>query len=167
MCLLSVVAILLSCVVAYSSSNEERNPLVPGEVVKSPNSKLECWTESLPEGGVKLWLQRDGEDKMLLWSSMRSIGVNWSPNSRWLAVLDNYMAGESAVLIFDSDQKTIPLVYQTPFSQSEQDSWSVVSWNVANKEVALFRNRRFAVGDPLKMKVTLTSNPVKATLYAN
>ena len=164
---LSVVAILLSCVVAYSSSNEERNPLVPGEVEKSPNAKLKCWTDALPEGGVKLWLQREGEDKILLWSSMRSVGVNWSPNSRWLAVLDNYMAGESAVLIFDCDQRTNPLVYQTPFSRSEQDSWSVVSWNVAKKEVALLRNRRFAAGEPLKTTVALTSKPVKATLYTN
>ena len=157
-------AVAVTCLLGWSvhaETFEEQNPLRPGEVAKSPDLNFRCWTEAMPEGGEVLWLQREGEAKTRLWSSMRSLGVYWSPDSGWLAVSDNYMAAESAVLIFDCRQVTRPLVYQTPCSKTEQDSWSVAGWNVAKREVILSRSRRFSSGEDMKTRVVLTDKPIK------
>lgn len=145
---------------ARAGTLEERNPLRPGEVVKSPDRNFQCWTEALSEGGVVLWLQGVGEKKVLIRSSLRSVGVCWSPDSRWLAVSDNYMAAEAAILIYDCSQATRPLVYQTPLSTTDQDIWAVVRWNVAKKEVVLSRSRRFSSGADMETVVVLTDKPI-------
>ncbi len=159
--LLITFIVCLIGMAARAGTLEERNPLRPGEVVKSPDRNLRCWTEALPEGGVVLWLQGQGEKKVSIRSSLRSVGVFWSPNSRWLAVSDNYLAAEAAILIYDCSQATSPLVYQTPLSTTEQDIWSVVGWNVAKKEVVLSRSRRFSSGEDMETVVVLADKPIK------
>ncbi len=157
-------AVVMSSLPGWSVQAEtfdERNPLRPGEVVKSPDRRFRCWTEALPGGGAILWLEREGEKKTQMRSSQRSIGVCWSPDSRWLAVSDNCLAAEAAVLIYDCSQATRPLVYQSPFSATEQDIWSVVGWNVEKQEVTLSRSRRFSSEEDQKTVVILTNKPIK------
>lgn len=138
-----------------------------GSVERSPNGKFECFASNQEEGGVNLFIRlvSDAPSAKHLWSTIRSLGIAWSPNSRWLAVMDHYLASESAVLIFDCQQEGYPLVYQTPISKTEQDSWDVVGWDVDKKQVILERNRRFSSNPPLKVAVKLKTSPIKATLY--
>ena len=90
--------------------------------------------------------------------------MEWSPDSHWLAVSDNYLATESAILIFDMEQKDYPLIYQTPQSKLSQDSWDLIEWNIEKKQIRLKRNRRFSK-DIYFETVTLSEKPIKPTLY--
>lgn len=102
--------------------------------------------------------------KKLLWESYRTIGIEWSPNSRWLVVGDNYLASERAISIFDFDQSDHPLIFQSPLSKTDQDSWTVVKWDVAKKQVELKRERRFEK-NPHFETVTLGTKSIMSTLY--
>lgn len=162
---MSVLVRVLVCLVALSGIlNADDDPIAEnsavilesGKEIASPDGKFTCFR-----------LRDDAETSLLikgkrepLWKTVRTLGVSWSPNSRWLAVNDNYAATESTVLIFDMAAKNHPVIFQTPISKTEQDAWSVVGWNVKNGEVILERKRRFSSEKPLVVREKLGTAPV-------
>jgi len=116
----------------YGFDGEIAHYLPPGIAIQSPNGAYECWSERGKDGEMALFIrERAKSERSLLYSTMRTLGVAWSPNSRWLAVEDNAAATESVILIFDIGQRKFPLIYQSPVSRDSQDSWEVVKWGKA------------------------------------
>ena len=114
--------------------------LPPHHSLYSPNEKYKCVTERSADGELKLFLYSSYKDsKTLVCSTMRTLGVAWAPNSKWMAVMNNYAASETSVLIFELDEKTPVLLYQTPFLKGDAYSWEVESWNTHAKTVTLKR----------------------------
>lgn len=164
---LSIVLLLMVFSSMLCASDKEYSDyLRPGDKVFSPNKRFVCWTEVVDDGGVALYLNDVTKKNrpVLLWKSIRSLGVEWSPNSKWLAVGDNYLAAERAILVFDLEQPSIPLIYQTPFSTTEQDMWFVRSWDGGQRKIKLERERRFS-DQKYVVNIKLGSRSIKATLY--
>lgn len=149
-----------------ADSSDVRFYIKPKTVLYSPDKKYACWTEKLEEGGVRLMVRANipSAPTHPVWKSIRTIGLQWSKNSQWLAVKDNHLAAESAVLIFDFGQSNHPLIYQSPLSKTDQDVWTVVKWDTAKRQVELKRERRFEKS-PHFETVTLGTKSVEPTLY--
>jgi len=136
-----------------------------GQRVFSPNWDFVCTTKGVEGDGSKLFICPSSENKrpQLLWVSRKYMSILWSPDSRWLAVIDHYLAAQSAVLIFDVTQKGFPLVYQTP-TDTKQETWEIDAWDCSKKKVKLKGSSRFS-NEPYFETVTLSEKPTKQTLY--
>lgn len=154
---------LLSVSCLRASDEQIAAYIKPGLVVLSPDKKYKCWTEKQEDGGIMLKVRPNVDDSKVtnVWTSYRNLGVEWSPNSRWLAVGDNFLAAERAILIFDFSQSDHPLVYQTPISDRDQDSWWLLSWKVDKLQLKLKRERRFERKTAV-VTITIGETPIKA-----
>jgi hypothetical protein len=109
----------------------------------SPNSKFEAYTTALwPNGnGMKLFLRRAGarDTGALLKENNRWIDAKWSPDSRFLAVIDHLDGHISDVYVFGvtSADAAPTLLYHTPDLRTYDVKWEVTGWNMARREIVL------------------------------
>lgn len=109
----------------------------------SPNSKFEAYTTTLwPNGtGMKLFLRRAGarDAGALLKENNRWIDAKWSPDSRFLAVIDHLDGHISDVYVFGvtSADAAPTLLYHTPDLRTYDVKWEVTGWNIARREIVL------------------------------
>jgi len=109
----------------------------------SPNSKFEAYTTAhWPDGtGMKLFLRRAGarDAGALLKENNRWIDAKWSPDSRFLAVIDHLDGHISDVYVFGvTSADTAPtLLYHTPDLRTYDVKWKVTGWDIARREIVL------------------------------
>ena len=109
----------------------------------SPNSKFEAYTTAhWPNGtGMKLFLRRAGarDAGALLKENNRWIDAKWSPDSRFLAVIDHLDGHISDVHVFGvtSADAAPTLLYHTPDLRTYDVKWEVTGWNIAQREIVL------------------------------
>jgi len=142
----------------------------------SPDGGVECFTRLGHRGhGEELWIYKRGrkEKEQMLWASDRWIEVNWSPDSKFLAVIDHYENKESAVLVFSIELKKEGigwvLLFQTPMETRVPVEWGVVKWNVDKREIVLTgtpktlsRRKRTS---PAIARVRIGTEAIKQSLY--
>lgn len=164
-----IIIISLTGYTAEISRTEFSVYLREGQKAISPDGRYTCWIERITADTsssfdtVNLLIQCSSETPQKLWTTFRTLGVEWSPDSHWLAVNDHYLASESAILIFDMRQKFFPLIYQTPLSSNTQDSWRLIGWNIKKKQIQIKKIKRFY--DDVEIKtITLLEKPIKEKL---
>jgi hypothetical protein len=109
----------------------------------SPNSEFEAYTIAANEDGtgMKLFLRRANSTDagVLLRQNNRWIDAKWSPDSRFLAVMDHLDGHISDVYIFAvaAVDAGPTLFYHTPGLHRYDVQWEVTGWNVSRREVVL------------------------------
>ena len=136
----------------------------------SPDGKLEAYTTAnWPDGtGMKLFLRRaQAHDAgTLLWKNNRWIDAKWSPDSRFLAVVDHFDGHISNVYVFgvataDAEPR---LLYHTPGLGTYDVKWEVMSWDVARREIILRKQVKHKTPDKItheKVTARIGSKPLK------
>ena len=117
---------------------------LPGEhQFVSPNGEFEAYTIPANEDGtgMKLYLRHAnaGDSGVLLRQNNRSIDAKWSPDSRFVAVIDHLDGHISDVYVFGvatADAGPI-LLYHTPDLHSYDVKWAVTGWDVSHREIVL------------------------------
>jgi hypothetical protein len=105
--------------------------LPPGKIIGSPNGEYSCYTEAL-SSGQNLYLQK-AKEKILLHSTGRNLGVDWAPNSKWLAVTDNDAAGENYIIVYDVSRKTPAVIAKTSLGEA----WAIKKWDVTARKLVV------------------------------
>jgi hypothetical protein len=109
----------------------------------SPDGKFEAYTIAANDDGTgaKLFLRRaDSRDAgVLLRQNNRWIDAKWSPDSRFLAVIDHLDGHICDVYIFSvgAADAAPTLLYHTPDLHKYDVKWEVMDWDVARREVTL------------------------------
>jgi hypothetical protein len=109
----------------------------------SPNGKLEAHTVAANDDGtkMKLYLRRanSGDAGVLLRQNNRWIDAKWSPDSRFLAVIDHPDVHMSDVYVFSvRPADGMPtLLYHTPDLHTYDVKWEITGWDVQRREVTL------------------------------
>ena len=130
-----VLCILGAALLATQASAYER--------FVSPNSKFEAYTTARwPNGtGMKLFLRHSGarDAGAPLKENNRWIDAKWSPDSRFLAVIDHLDGHISDVYVFGvTPADAAPtLLYHTPDLRTYDVKWEVTGWNIARREIVL------------------------------
>ena len=110
---------------------------------RSPNGEFEAYTIAANEDGtgMKLFLRRANSTDagVLLRQNNRWIDAKWSPDSRFLAVMDHLDGHISDVYIFAvaAVDAGPTLVYHTPDLHRYDVQWEVTGWDVSRREVVL------------------------------
>ena len=110
---------------------------------RSPNGEFEAYTIAANEDGtgMKLFLRRANSTDagVLLRQNNRWIDAKWSPDSRFLAVMDHLDGHISDVYIFAvaAVDAGPTLVYHTPDLHRYDVQWEVIGWDVSRREVVL------------------------------
>ena len=117
------------------------------EYFVSPNGEFEAYTtQNFPDGGgMKLFLRRAQARAagLLLAQNGRWIDAKWSPDSRFLAVIDHPDGHIADVYVFGvtasnaSASPTVTLFYRTPKPLTYDVRWDVAGWHVEKREVVL------------------------------
>lgn len=117
----------------------------------SPNRQFEAYTTSnaVDGTGVKLFLRRakTHDTGILVFHNMRWIDAKWSPDSRFLAVVDHNDGHIADVYVFGvrgagAAQPQITLYHHTPKLRTYDVRWDVIGWRVARREVILSQEVR-------------------------
>jgi hypothetical protein len=113
----------------------------------SPNGRFEAYTTAnSPDGyGMKLFLRRaQGRDTgSLLCQNGRWIDAKWSPDSRFLAVVDHPDGHIADVYVFGvtaanaAAPPSAILFYHTPNPLTYDVTWDVVGWHSTLRQVIL------------------------------
>jgi hypothetical protein len=109
----------------------------------SPNGEFEAYTIAAngDGSGMKLFLHRANsrEAGVLLRQNNRWIDAKWSPDSRFLAVIDHVDGHISDVYVFGvGANDTAPtLLYRTPDLHKYDVRWDVTGWDAERREVVL------------------------------
>jgi hypothetical protein len=109
----------------------------------SPNGEFEAYTTAANEDGtgMKLYLRRANsrDTGVLLRQNNRWIDAKWSPDSQFLAIIDNLDGHISDVYVFriGGADATATLLYHTPDLHRYDVQWEVTGWDVARREVIL------------------------------
>ena len=113
----------------------------------SPDGRFETYTTpNSPKGyGSKMFLHRAGGHATgrLLWENGRWIDAKWSPDSRFLAVIDHPDGHVTDVYIFGvsaADATAAPsamLLYHTPAPFTYDVKWELLAWHLKTREVVL------------------------------
>jgi hypothetical protein len=109
----------------------------------SPNGEFEAYTTPADEEGtgMKLYLRRtnSGDPGVLLRQNNRWIDAKWSPDSRFVAVIDHLDGHISDVYVFGvtAANAAPTLLYHTPDLHSYDVKWEVTDWDVSQREVVL------------------------------
>lgn len=82
----------------------------------SADGKYSCYTQAL-SSGLNLYVQK-AKEKVLLHSTGRNLGVDWAPNSKWLAVTDNDAAGENYIIVYDVSRKVPTVIAKTSLREA-------------------------------------------------
>ncbi len=138
--------------------------LPPDTKVSSPDGSMVTWCvgEGKNEDDFEnvIYAQRKGSLPIRLCSNIRTFGVMWCPDSRFLAVGDNFAAGERQILVFDMEQKEFPLIYAAPMSKHSSNGWNVKSWQSDRRLVTLID-----VVAKKEIQVKLLTKRIKRTEY--
>ena len=109
----------------------------------SPNGEFEAYTIAANEDGtgMKLYLRHanSGDSGVLLRQNNRWIDAKWSPDSRFVAVIDHVDGHISDVYVFGvtAADASPTLLYHTPDLHSYDVKWEVTDWDVSRREVVL------------------------------
>jgi len=140
-----VLWLVLTLVAAAHASAYER--------FMSPNGKLEAYTTAnWPDGsGTKLFLRRaqTRDTGVMLWQNNRWIDAKWSPDSRFLAVIDHFDGHIADVYVFGitaanpAGPSIATLLYHTPELRTYDVQWDVVDWLLNTRSIILKRKVHF------------------------
>ena len=109
----------------------------------SPDGKFEAYTIAANDDGtgIKLFLRRANsrDAGAFLRQNNRWIDAKWSPDSRFLAVIDHLDGHISNVCVFSvgAADAAPTLLYHTPNLHMYDVKWEVMGWDVARREVTL------------------------------
>jgi hypothetical protein len=112
----------------------------------SPDHRFEAYTTpNTPDDGAKLFLRRAHarDTGLLLAQNGRWIDAKWSPDSRFLAVIDHPDGHIADVYVFGvtatdaAAPPTAKLLYHTPNPLTYDTRWDVVGWHTEKREVIL------------------------------
>jgi hypothetical protein len=109
----------------------------------SPDGKFEAYTIAADDDGtgMKLFLRHANsrDAGVLLRQNNRWIDAKWSPDSRFLAVIDHLDDHISDVYVFSvgAADAAPTLLYHTPDLHTYDVKWEVTGWDVARREVTL------------------------------
>jgi hypothetical protein len=109
----------------------------------SPNGEFEAYTIAANDDrtGMKLFLRRANSPDagVLLRQNNRWIDAKWSPDSRFLAVIDHLDGHMSDVYVFGiTGSDAVPtLLYHTPDLHTYDMKWDVTGWDVSRRQVVL------------------------------
>ena len=113
----------------------------------SPNGEFEAYTTAnFPDGGgMKLFLRRANarDTGILLAHNRRWIDAKWSPDSRFLAVIDHPDGHIADVYVFGvtaanaAVSPSVTLLYHTPNPLTYDVRWDVAGWHAEKREVIL------------------------------
>ena len=112
----------------------------------SPHGQFEAYTIPANEdgSGMKLSLRRANsrDAGVLVRENNRWIDAKWSPDSRFLAVIDHFDGHISDVYVFGiaATDEAPTLLYHTPDLHTYDVKWEVTGWDVARREVILERS---------------------------
>ena len=142
------------------------------EIWGSPNGRLECASGlGRQRKGQELWVRASAvpASRALVWASEGWMEVVWSPDSRFLAVMDHFASEQSAVLVFtvsfNSEKKSIStaLLFETPLKEKRKQEWEVKDWNLKRGQVLLLKKE----GKSRSLFTALLSErPIEQTLYS-
>src|SRR5947207_10013712 len=117
------------------------------ERVSAPNGLLEAFTTAKePDGtGMKLFVRHrgSGAPAVMLLQNDRWIDVKWSPDSRFLAVIDHPDGHIADVYVFGitaanaAASPNVTLFYHTPNPLTYDVRWDVAGWHTEKREVIL------------------------------
>ena len=131
----ALLAAILALLIADALAGEHR--------FVSPNGDFEAYTIPANDdgSGMKLFLRRGNSRSagVLLKQNNRWIDAKWSPDSRFLAVIDHLDGHISDVYVFGVgtvDAAPI-LLYHTPDLHKYDVQWDVTGWDVPRREVIL------------------------------
>ena len=117
-------------------------PLAEHQFV-SPNGEFEAYTTAANDdgSGMKLYLRRANSDDagVLVRQSNRWSDAKWSPDSRFVAVIDHFDGHISDVYVFGvaTADASPTLFYHTPDLHSYDVKWGVTGWVVSRREIIL------------------------------
>lgn len=112
----------------------------------SPDRRFEAYTTPNAEDGtgMKLFLRRakTRTTGILVFENMRWIEAKWSPDSRFLAVVDHNDGHIADVYVFrvraaDATPPQIALHYHTPNPGTYDGRWDVAGWRSSPREIVL------------------------------
>lgn len=115
----------------------------------SPNGELEAYTIPANEdgSGMKLFLHRANsrDAGALLRQNNRWIDAKWSPDSRFLAVIDHLDGHICDVYVFGvgADDAAPTLLYHTPELHTFDVRWDVSGWHVLRREIVLDKQVKY------------------------
>ena len=117
----------------------------------SPNGGFEAYTtRNADDGtGMKLFLHRakSHDAGILVFENMRWLDAKWSPDSRFLAVVDHNDGHIADVYVFgvraaDAAQPQITLYYHTPDLSTYDVQWEVLGWRLSERSIILRKQVR-------------------------
>ena len=117
----------------------------------SPNGEFEAYTTPNADDGtgMKLFLRRakSHDTGVLVFENMRWIDAKWSPDSRFLAVVDHNDGHIADVYVFgvraaDAAQPQITLYYHTPDLSTYDVQWQVRGWRLTERSIILDKEVR-------------------------
>jgi hypothetical protein len=119
----------------------------------SPDVKFEAYTTAANEDGtgMKLFLRRANsrDTGAFLKENNRWIDVKWSPDSRFLAVIDHLDGHIADVYVFGitaanpTGPPVATLFYHTPELRTYNVQWDVVDWLLNTRSIILKKNIHF------------------------
>jgi hypothetical protein len=128
----TLFAFIYLAILAHSSAFEvfEVKSLGKGDESLSFDTKGVCYMDFSGKDWNLLKLKAAGKS-ITLWRCVRSVGVSWSPNSKYLAVEDYLDRISRVVLVFrvDLGEGRADLIYQTPYSNSVFDKYYITGWS--------------------------------------
>jgi hypothetical protein len=118
----------------------------------SRNGKFEAYTTAnSPAGyGMKLFLRRAHslDTGVILCENQRWMDAKWSPDSRFLAVIDHsdgHIADVSVFGVTAAAAPTATLLYHTPNPGTYDVQWEVVGWRSKTRSIILRKEFRFGI----------------------
>jgi hypothetical protein len=115
----------------------------------SSNGQLEAYTTAnyADGSGMKLFVHKtDGHGSVvLLFSNQRWIDAKWSPDSRFLAVIDHPDGHVADVYVFGvvpGRQLRLVLYYHTPNTFIYDVKWNVAGWHSNQRSIVLSKEIR-------------------------
>jgi hypothetical protein len=109
----------------------------------SPNGEFEAYTIAANDDGtgMKLLLRpaNSPDAGVLLRQNNRWIDAKWSPDSRFLAVIDHLDGHMSDVYVFGvtATDAAPTLLYHTPDLHTYDVKWEVADWDTSRRQVVL------------------------------
>jgi hypothetical protein len=128
---LQLVSVFAWAASAMSSEIALVKVLGKNDMSVAPNSTYQCWVDYTGQDRNVLTLRMDSQPTIDVWRCVKSLGVSWSPDSKYLAVEDYLDGLNTAVLVFkiDSAVRKVNLIYQTPYSNSVFSHYHILGWH--------------------------------------
>ena len=115
----------------------------------SPNGEFQAYTTPANEdgSGMKLFVRRanSSDAGALLRQNNRWIDAKWSPDSRFLAIVDHLDGRISDVYVFGVGvaDAAPTLLYHTPDLHTFDVRWDVSGWHVLRREIVLDKQVKY------------------------